>query len=126
MKVEEKKLTFAELTAMKAADLFQQAKAAVKIGKAVETAKDKFTEVLQFSAKVVAAMKRYYTAQINERAIPADTAFKKYFEQNAGGSCPGRVEALAALFNSLCLTFGQDGKPLLTEEIFDGAAVDWL
>lgn len=126
MKVEEKKLTFAELVALKAADLFSQAKIAVKVGKAVESAKDKFTEALQFSAKVVAAMKRHYTSQINERQIPADTSFKKYFEQNAGGVCPPRIEALAALFNALCLTFGKDGKPLLAEEIFDEAAVDWL
>jgi len=126
MKKIETTLTFAELTKLAPADLFKQAALAVKVSKAVETAKDKFAETLQFSAKVVAAMKRRYQEQINTRAIPADTSFKKYFEQNAGGACPARVEALAALFNALVLTFDKNGKPLLAEDVFDAAAVDWL
>ncbi|HEV2327646.1 MAG TPA: hypothetical protein VGY56_02530 [Verrucomicrobiae bacterium] len=126
MKKVETTLTFAELAKMASADLFKQAAFAVKVSKAVETAKDRFDETLQFSAKVVAAMKRRYQAQINAREIPPDTSFKKYFEQNAGGVCPARIEALAALFNALVLTVDKNGKPLLAEEIFDEAAVDWL
>lgn len=121
-----KKLTFAELTAIAPADLFKFASDTVKLDKAVSTAKTKFTETLQFSAKVVAAMKRLYVERLNKRDIPADTTFRKYFEQNASGALPGRVEALAALFNALCLTLDGNGKPLLTEACFDAAAVDWL
>lgn len=126
MKKVETTLTFAELTKLASADLYKQAAFAVKVSKAVETAKDRFDETLQFSAKVVAAMKRRYQAQINAREIPPDMSFKKYFEQNAGGVCPARIEALAALFNALVLTVDKNGKPLLAEEIFDEAAVDWL
>jgi len=116
----EQKLTFTELTQLDAADLFAEAKGISKLSKAVSTATDKFKENLKFSAKVVAAMKRHYTAQVTKREIPADTAFKKYFEQHAGGVVPGRVEALAALFNSLVET------GLLKEEHYDCAATDWL
>ena len=116
----EKKLTFTELTALKAGELYAFAKDTVKLTKAVTTAKDRFTENLKFSGKVVAAMKRRYTEMVNSKGIPADTSFKKYFEQNAGGVCPARVETLASLFNALVET------NLLKEEHFDSAAVDWL
>ena len=119
MKVEQK-LTFTELTKLAAADLFDHAKGIAKLSKSVTSATEKFKENLKFSAKVVAAMKRHYTKQVADRAIPADTAFKKYFEQHAGGVVPGRVEALAALFNSLVET------GLLKEEHYDCAATDWL
>ncbi len=114
------KLTFTELVKLAPADLFGYAKDTIKLKKAVATATDKFKENLKFSAKVVAAMKRYYTEQVNARNIPGDTAFKDYFEQNAGGTVPGRIEALSALFNSLVET------GLLKEEHYDCAAVDWL
>ena len=120
MKKDEKKLTFADLTKLAPAALFAEAKTTVKLNKAIGTARDKFTETLQQSAKIVAAMKRLYTEMVNSKTIPADTTFKKYFEMNAGGTCPPRVEALACLFNALVET------KLVTEEIFDGAAVDWL
>ena len=113
-------LTFSELVKLAPAELFAHAKDTIKTAKAVETAKGKFTENLKFYAKVVAAMKRRCQSQINAKAIPADTTFKKYFEQNAGGVCPGRVEALASLFNALVET------GLLKEEHFDSAKVDWL
>jgi hypothetical protein len=120
VKKDEKKLTFAALTQLAPADLYAEAKLTVKLNKAIGTAREKFTDTLQYSAKIVAAMKRRYTEMVNTKAIPADTTFKKYFESNAGGLCPGRVEALASLFNALVET------KLVTEEIFDGAAVDWL
>ena len=116
----ETKLTFVELTKLKAGELYAFAKDCVKLTKAVTTAKDKFTENLKFSGKVVAAMKRRYTEMVNSKGIPADTSFKKYFEQNAGGVCPARVETLASLFNALVET------GLLKEAHFDSAAVDWL
>jgi hypothetical protein len=120
MKKVETKLTFEALTQLAPADLYAEAKLTVKLNKAIGTAREKFTETLQQSAKIVAAMKRLYTEMVNTKAIPADTTFKKYFESNAGGVCPPRVEALASLFNALVET------KLVTEEIFDGAAVDWL
>ena len=125
-KAETKKLTFAELAALPLGDLSTHLKKIVRVELAVNKAKDAFTASLQFNAKVVAALKRAYVERLNAREIPPDTTFKKYFEQNAGGALPGRVEALAALFNSLCLTLDRNGKPLLTEECFDNAAVDWL
>jgi hypothetical protein len=116
----ESKLTFEKLVALKPGELYAYAKDTIKLTKAVSTAKDKFTENLKFSAKVVAAMKRKYTEMVNTKGIPADTSFKKFFDQNAGGVCPPRVEALASLFNALVET------GLLKEEHFDCAAVDWL
>jgi hypothetical protein len=122
----EKKLTFAELAALPIGDLTTHLKKIVRVDLAIAKARDAFTASLQFNAKCVAALKRAYVARLNQREIPPDTTFKKYFEQNAGGTLPGRVEALAALFNALVLTFDANGKPLLSEECFDAAAVDWL
>ena len=120
VKKNEVKLTFAQLVELGAGELIAYAKDTIKTVKAIETAKGKFTENLKFSAKVVAAMKRRYTQLINGKDLPGDTSFKKYFEDNAGGVCPGRIEALASLFNALVET------GLLKEEHFDAAKVDWL
>jgi hypothetical protein len=98
----------------------------VSVDQAVAKARDVFTSSLQFHAKCVAALKRAYVDRLNKREIPPDTTFKTYFEQNAGGPLPGRVESLASLFNALVLTLDANGKPLLSEECFDAAAVDWL
>jgi hypothetical protein len=122
----EKKLTFAELASMPLGDLATHLKKIVRVDSAIAKAKEAFTSSLQFNAKCVAALKRAYVERLNKREIPPDTTFKKYFEQNAGGTLPGRVEALAALFNALVLTLDANGKPLLSEEHFDAAAVDWL
>jgi len=118
----EKKLTFAELVALTGEKLYALAKETVKTFKALDKAKTIIVENLKFDAKVVAAMKARYTSLIEEHALPADTSFKKYFGDNTGGKLPGRVEALASLFNALVNTVPQ----LLTEENFDTAAVDWL
>ena len=120
------KLTFADLSKLPMGDLAAHLKKIVRVDLAIEKARDAFTASLQFNAKVVAALKRLYVERLNKREIPPDTTFKKYFEQNAGGSLPGRVEAIATLFNSLVLTLDANGKPLLSEEHFDAAAVDWL
>ncbi|PWU21756.1 MAG: hypothetical protein C5B50_00960 [Verrucomicrobia bacterium] len=125
-KADAKKLTFAELIAMPIGDLATHLKKIVSVNAAVEKAKDAFSASLQFSAKCVAALKRAYVDRLNKKEIPPDTTFKKYFEQNASGTLPGRVEALASLFNALVLTVDVNGKPLLSEEFFDAAAVDWL
>ena len=125
----EKKLTFTEYTAMKAADLFKHvAEVAVKPVEALNKATDKVVSNLKDAAKAVAAMKRLHNERINARDIPGDTPFKKYFKDNVGGELPGRVEALASLFNALVLTLDANGKPLIAEEIYDdeGTPVDWL
>lgn len=125
-KEKEQRLTFADLTALPVGDPATYLKRIVSVDEAVTKAKTVFTQSLQFHAKCVAALKRAYVDRLNKREIPPDTTFKAYFEQNAGGPLPGRVEALASLFNALVLTVDANGKPLLSEENFDAAAVDWL
>ena len=124
-KPETPKLTFADLTQKPAGELAPFLVDTVKTFGTIETAKEKFTGMLQFSAKVVAAFERLYTERLNKRDIPANTAFKEYLKQNAGGEVPGRVLALANLFNTLVLTL-KNGVALLSEEFFDAAKVDWL
>ena len=128
-KVEKKLTTFADYAAMKAADLFKHvAEVAVKPVEALNKATDKLVGNLKDAAKAVAAMKRLHNERINARDIPGDTPFKKFFKDNVGGELPGRVEALASLFNALVLTLDANGKPLIAEEIYDddGTPVDWL
>lgn len=125
----QKKLTFTEYTAMATADLFKAvADIAVKPIEALDKATAKVVSNLKDAAKGVAALKRIYTERIEKREIPGDTAFKKFFKDNVGGELPGRVEALANLFNALVLTNDAKGNPLISEEIFDdeGTPVDWL
>jgi hypothetical protein len=118
----ETKPTFTELTNLGIDELIAEAKFTVKLNKAIGTARTKFTETLQFSAKVVAALKVRLANQLNAKppTIATDMTFKKYFEQIAGGVCPARVETLSAFFNLMVET------ELITEEVFDEAAVDWL
>jgi hypothetical protein len=122
----QKPMTFAELAAMKAADLATFCKKIVRVDSAIEKAKEALTKNLKFFAKVVAALKCDHARKRDAREIPGDWDFKKYFNSVAGGDLPGRVEAMAALFNSLCQTFDAQGKPLLPEANFDAAANDWL
>ena len=119
-------LTFAALTAMTPADLYAAATDHVRVSDAVGKAKDKFTDALKPFAKIVASLKRRYTGLREKHEIALDIPFKKFFKDNVKGDLPARAEALAALFNSLVLTFDGNGKPLLAEENFDAAAVDWL
>jgi len=128
-KVEKKLTSFTEYTAMKAADLFQHvAEVAVKPVEALTKATDKVVSNLKDAAKAVAAMKRLHMLRVEAREIPGDTPFKKFFKDNVGGELPGRVEALASLFNALVLTLDANGKPLIPESVYDdeGTPVDWL
>src|SRR5258708_4636077 len=125
-KAETKKLTFADLTAKPAGELAPFLGDTVKNFGTINTAKEKNNGMLQFSAKVTAAFERLYTERLNKQDIPANTSFKEYLKQNAGGEVPGRVLALANLFNTLVLTLDANGKSLLPEEFFDAAKVDWL
>src|ERR1039457_1908758 len=125
-KAETPKLTFADLTKKPAGELAPFLVDTVKTYGTIETAKEKFTGMLQFTAMVVAAFERLYTDRLNKHDIPANSSFKEYLKQNAGGEVPGRVLALANLFNVLVLTFDANGKPMLSEEFFCNAKVDWL
>jgi hypothetical protein len=132
-KVINDKPTFAELTALPPAELFALGSAIPKYNKAIVKAEETFENSLHVSAKTVAALKRLYTEQQNAKLIAPDLAFSSkkankagFFQQNCKGELPGRVDALSALFNQLVLTLDANGKPLLAEEFFDGAKVDWL
>jgi hypothetical protein len=120
------KVTFAELLAMTPADLYAGTKQYVSITKAVDKAKNNFIENLKEFSMHVAAMKRRYTTMREKHEIALDIPFKKFFKDNVKGDLPGRVEAMAGLFNSLVLTLDAAGKPLLSEQNFMDAAVDWL
>jgi hypothetical protein len=123
----QKKLTtYAELLLLKVAELATYCKKIVRVDQAIEKAKEAFAKNLKFNSKVVAALKRLHAEKRDAKEIPGDWTFKDYFKNVAGGELPGRVEALAALFNSLVLTVDASGKPLLSEENFDAAADDWL
>lgn len=121
-----KPMTFAEFAAMTVADLAVFCKKIVRVDQAIVKAKEAFTKGLKQNAKAVAALKRAHAAKKDTGEIPGDWDFKKYFKNVAGGDLPGRVEAMAALFNSLVLTLDANGKPLLPEEYFDAAKDDWL
>lgn len=125
-KVVESPLMFAALVAMAPAEIYKLAAGHVKISDSVSTAQDKYTNSLKPFAKVVAAVKRLWVEMREKRTLALDIAFNKFFKDNVKGDLPGRAEALAALFNSLVLTFDANKKPLLAEENFDAAAVDWL
>jgi len=125
-KAEVRPLTFAALIALTPAALYEAAREHAKVSDAVTKAKDKFTDALKPFAKIVAAMKRRFTELREKNEIALDIPFKKFFKDNVKGELPGRAEALAALFNSLVLTLDGNGTPLLSEENFDAAAVDWL
>lgn len=122
----ESPLMFAALVAMAPAELYKIAGDHVTISVGVSKAQDKFTNSLKPFAKVVAALKRLYTEMREKRTIALDIPFNKFFKDNVKGDLPGRAESLATLFNSLVLTVDANGKPLLIEEHFDAAAVDWL
>lgn len=128
-KAEKKLTTYTEYLAMQAADLFKHvAEVAVKPVEALNRATDKLVSNLKDAAKAVAAMKRLHMQRVEAREIPGDTPFKKFFKDNVGGELPGRVEALASLFNALVLTLDAQGKPLIPETVYDddGTPVDWL
>jgi hypothetical protein len=71
------------------------------VERAITKAKD---ASLQFNAMCVAALKRAYPQRLNSREIPPDT------------TTLNRTPAVPA----------PKGNPLLTEENFDGPAVNWL
>jgi hypothetical protein len=132
-KPNDKKLTFAEMTALATGELHALAKTVISPFSRLQKTTTEISEKIQFFGKVVAAMKRAYQAEVNAGdKLVKDMPFKKakngkrpgYFDMHAGGELPGRVEQLAELFNALVLGIG--GKPLITEEDYDLCTAAWL
>jgi hypothetical protein len=122
----EKKLLFADMMAMSIDALKGYVKGAVKLFERIETARKGERDERKQNAKFVAELRRRYALGKDGGTIPSDHTFPKYAENIGCGKIPGRLQSLAALFNSLVLMNGTDGKPLITETIYDAAALDWL
>ncbi len=90
---------------------------------ALDAARDKFAkwsrDHMKVAAKYVAALKAHHASGLDSGEIPPGTAFKAWYKANVGGNLPGRLESMAALFNRLVLTMGDDGKPLMPETNYD-------
>ena len=123
---ETKKLTFAEIQALSPAERFAFMADGVKLGKKVEETRDTYKKVTPWYAKLVAALKRDHARFKDEKSIPADQTFKQFYAKNCGGELPGRLETLAAFFNSMCLVEDGKGNPLLSETYYDAASVNSL
>jgi hypothetical protein len=123
---ETKKLTFAELATLGLDELKKLATVAVRLFEKIETARKGERDERKQNAKYVAELRRRYVAGKDGGTIPLDWTFPKWAETIVGGKIPGRLQSLAALFNSLVLMNGADGKPLITEAVYDNAALDWL
>ena len=124
---EPKKLTLiADIAALTGVEIAKLAKSIVKMTMKITESRDEERSERKLHAKVVADMKRRHQRLVTAGELPADYAFQKYFERETGGKCPGRTQSLAQLFNSLVLLGDADGKPLISESIYDGAALDWL
>jgi hypothetical protein len=122
----EKKLLFADMMTMSIDLLKGYVKGAVKLFERIETARKSERDERKQNAKFVAELRRRYALGKDGGTIPSDHTFPKYAENIGCGKIPGRLQSLAALFNSLVLMNGADGKPLITETIYDAAALDWL
>ena len=124
---EPKKLTLiADISALPGCEIAKLAKTIVKMSAKIVESRDEERGERKLHAKIVADMKRRHMKLVETRELPADYAFQKYFERETGGKCPGRTQSLAQLFNSLVMLGDAEGKPLIAESIYDGAALDWL
>jgi hypothetical protein len=94
----------------------------------MEETRETYNTVSPFYAKVVAALKRDHARLTSDKnsGLAPDTSFKKFFKQNCGGELPGRLETLAAFFNTMCMVEDGSGKPLLAEDCYDVASVNSL
>lgn len=121
-----KKLTYVEIQALSPAERYALMADGVKLGKKVEETRDTYKKVTPWYAKLVAALKRDHARFKDEKAIAPDQTFKQFYAQNCGGDLPGRLETLAAFFNSMCLVEDGKGNPLLSEACYDAASVNSL
>jgi hypothetical protein len=121
---DEKKLTFAEITALKRGERYALFKSTVvKTFAAVTTAKETVVKKLHNAMKLAAALKRDYAAMLLAREIAPDTTEKAFFKDMAGGDLPGRVKQLATFFNAVALT---GSAPLIPEAILDKHSANTL
>lgn len=125
VKLDVTKLTYAEIAALEAKERFDLMSTGVRLVSRIATQQETERKVRPAYAKVVAALKRDHAKGQDEKSIPKDTTFRKYFAQNCGGDLPGRLEALATLFNTLCLV-EINGKPLLAEATYDAHSTNSL
>ncbi len=125
-KTESKKLTFASLATMALDELKGCVKTAVKLFEKIETARKGERDERKQNAKYVAELRCRYARGKDDGLIPGDVTFPKWAENIVGGKIPGRLQSLAALFNSLVVLKDTEGKSLITEEVYDAAALDWL
>lgn len=123
---EKQKLTFAQIMALSIDEVKSFVKTAVKLAENIVTARDNERGERKQNAKYVADLRRRYAAGKDGGTIPSDWTFPKWAENIVGGKIPGRLQSLAALFNSLVLMTDKDGKPLLAEAVYDGCFLDWL
>ena len=124
---ETKKLTLiADISALSTVEIAKFGKQIVKLDKDIAKSRETERDERKVNAKFMADFQRRHNLDIREERIPADMSFAKYFERETGGKPPGRVQSLGRLFNSLVMMNGADGKPLLTETVYDGAMLDWL
>jgi hypothetical protein len=122
------KLTLAEIQAMSVAERYALMQDCTKLAKKVESTRDEYRTVSPVYGKVVAELKRDYARLISDKnsGLAPDTSFKDFFAQNCGGKLPGRLETLAAFFNTMVFVEDGRGKPLLAEEYYDEASVNSL
>ena len=125
VKLDVTKLTYAEIAALKPAERFDLMSTGVSLVSRIANQQETERKVRPAYAKLVAALKRDHAKGQDEKTIPKDTTFRKYFAQNCGGDLPGRLEALATLFNTLCL-IEINGKPLLAEPTYDAHSTNSL
>ena len=121
---DEKKLTFAEITALPRGDRYALFKSTVvKTFAAVNAAKETVVKKLHDAMKLAAALKRDYAAMLVTREIAPDTTEKQFFKDMAGGDLPARVKQLATFFNAMCLT---GSEALVPEAILDKHSANTL
>jgi hypothetical protein len=123
------KLTFAEMVALTPAERIEIMASGVALVERIATQQETSRKIRPAYAKLVAAMKRDHTALLDEKKLPRDTSFRKYFGDVCKGDLSGRLDALSTLFNALCLcVHGPKGneKPLLPEEMYDAHSTNSL
>lgn len=121
MKIET--LAFANITSLKNEEMFSLYKKYVTSPvEDFKTARETVASCVKTGGKVTAALKRLYVQLLASGGLAKDTTEKAFFAENAGGTPPARILAVATLFNAIVLTNGTDGKPLLPEAYYDAAS----
>ena len=124
LKVENKKLTFAEIAAKTQGERYTLYKTSVSVPfDKVKNARDMVTTNLHTAMKVTAQLKRDYTRLMNSGELAADTSEAKFFENYCGGDVPARVKQLATFSNAMGL---ETATPMIPEAIADAHSINTL